>query len=758
MSALSPVFDVDPATWDAFVAQHPHAHILQSHGWGVLKSRFGWRSRTVGLADADGLRAGALVLLRSLPGLTLAYVPKGPLTDWHDPDLTRSLLEAIGHLARASGAAFLKIEPELLDTPEHRGLLASYGFRPSPHTIQPRTTLHLDLQGEEPDLLARMKGKWRYNIRLAQRRGVTVRPMTAQDLPAFHALMEETGARDGFSVHSPEYYRLAFHLFVPRQGTFLLAEHQGTPLAAIAVLHLGTTAWYLWGASGSRERRRMPNHLLQWEAMRWARAQGAQVYDLWGIPDPLGQLALPLGLEAGEPVSVARLPVDLARLPKGDLWGVFRFKQGFGGHVVRTVGAWDQPYQPLRHRLYVLAWQLRPQALRAVDRLRRMGPGPGTSSRGQGPPTHVRGAASRSSSAPSLHPVTTASTWHGVLAHLPDPHVLQSWEWGQVKAQAGWSAERWVLQDGDGPVAAFQLLWRQPLGRAPLRIAYVPKGPVVDWSNPGHVEAVLAAIEERTRALGALFVKIDPDVEEGTHPGQALVALLRERGWHASPEAIQFRNTGITELHGTEEALLAAMKSKWRYNIRLATRRGIRVRLGGLHDLEAFYRLYQETGRRDGFLVRPFAYYQAVWRTFLAAQEDPDTPAGGALLLAEHPQESEPVAGVFLLRFRDRVWYFYGASSRRRRRDMPNHLLQWEAMRWARAQGARIYDWWGAPSRLDDPQDPLQGVWRFKQGFGARLRVHIGPWDWSPWPVVAWRLYHVAMPRLRRLLRAWSVG
>ncbi len=752
MSPLSPVFDIPPSTWDAFVAQHPRAHILQSHGWGVLKSRFGWRSHTVGLADDSGLRAGALVLLRSLPGLTLAYVPKGPLTDWHDRALTQALLEAIGHLARASGAAFLQIEPELRDTAEHRRLLAGYGFQPSPHTIQPRTTLHLELQGDEAALLARMKGKWRYNIRLAQRRGVTVRPMTAQDLPTFQALMEETGARDGFPVHSPEYYRLAFHLFVPQQGIFLLAEHQGTPLAAIAVLHLGTTAWYLWGASGNRERRRMPNHLLQWEAMRWARARGAQVYDLWGIPDPLGQLARPLGLEAGEPVAVARLPVDLARLPQGDLWGVYRFKQGFGGHVVRTVGAWEQPYRPLRHRLYRLAWQARPHALQAVARLR-------SHLRAPTDPAHIRGQQGHPSGGRKLHPATTATTWHEALAQLPEPHVLQSWEWGAVKAQAGWSAERWVLQETHGvPMAAFQLLWRQPLGRVPLRIAYVPKGPVVDWSNPDHVTAVLAAIEQRTRALGALFVKIDPDVEEDTVPGQALVAVLQERGWLPSPEAIQFRNTGITELHGTEETLLAAMKPKWRYNIRLAARRGIRVRQGGLQDLEAFYRLYQETGRRDGFLVRPLAYYQAVWRTFLAAQEDPNTPAGGALLLAEHPQESAPVAGIFLLRFRDRVWYFYGASSRRRRRDMPNHRLQWEALRWAKAQGARIYDWWGAPTCVDDPEDPLQGVWRFKQGFGARLRVHIGPWDWSPWPKVAWRLYHGAMPWLRRLLRAGWTG
>ena len=105
------------------------------------------------------------------------------------------------------------------------------------------------------------------------------------------------------------------------------------------------------------------------------------------------------------------------------------------------------------------------------------------------------------------------------------------------------------------------------------------------------------------------------------------------------------------------------------------------------------------------------------------------------------------MAGIFLLRYGSTTWYFYGASSEQRRRDMPNYLLQWEALRWARAQGCTRYDWWGAPTDIDDENDPMSGVWRFKAGFGAQFQPHIGAWDWSPAPLL-YALYREAVPRL----------
>jgi lipid II:glycine glycyltransferase (peptidoglycan interpeptide bridge formation enzyme) len=228
---------------------------------------------------------------------------------------------------------------------------------------------------------------------------------------------------------------------------------------------------------------------------------------------------------------------------------------------------------------------------------------------------------------------------------------------------------------------------------------------------------------------------------------------LQRRGWRYSADQVQFKHTGYSDLTVGEETLLAQMKQKWRYNVRLAEKRGVTVRQGSEQDFAAFYALYAETGARDGFLIRPYNYYASTWRTFLRSQEEADNPAGGVLLLAEHADDPQPLAGLFLLRYGRRAWYFYGASSERHRRDMPNYLLQWEAMRWSLAQGCTVYDWWGAPTHPDDPNDPMQGVWQFKQGFGAGLQPHIGAWDFAVSPPL-YALYQETMPAVLAWMRS----
>ena len=148
---------VDATHWDQFVGSHPAAHLLQTHGWGCLKQQFGWQQEGVVLLDAAGqVRAGAMLLLRRVAGLTIAYAPKGPLTDWHDPALTTELLQAMAAKSRRLGAAVLKVEPDLADTPAHRALLASYGLHPSRQTIQPRSTTLIDISGSEEAILEAM--------------------------------------------------------------------------------------------------------------------------------------------------------------------------------------------------------------------------------------------------------------------------------------------------------------------------------------------------------------------------------------------------------------------------------------------------------------------------------------------------------------------------------------------------------------------------------------------------------------------------
>lgn len=721
------------ASWDAFVARHAYAQFLQTNAWAALKSRFEWQATRAVVGEPNAPAGGASILLRRRAGITLAYVPRGPVVDWADAEATRTVMAAVSERAREAGASVLLVEPELTDSLAAHQQLLQLGLRRSPTTIQPPSTIMLELSGDENALLARMKSKWRYNVRLAERKAVTVRELHRDELPIFHRMMEDTGERDHFAVHSPAYYEAAYELLTPKLGTFLLAEYEGLPLGTLVVLQWGKMAWYVWGASSNRERSRMPNHALQWAAMRWARARGATRYDFWGIPDEIGQVAVGLTRGSGAGVPVDELPIDLEALPSHDLWGVYRFKQGFGGQVVRHIGTWEMPLQPNGYRLFQVGRQVQ-LAYQEVKQHRT---------------SHVYLPGYQ------WQPVVDMATWQTTLAELPAPHVLQSWEWGAVKAQTGWQANRRVLRDEDGkPQAALQFLTRQLLPLIPIRIGYIPKGPVVDWHNVRMVEAVLDQVERLARRNNCIFVKIDADVDEAGSDGTRLRNALRQRGWQFSREQIQFKNTASNDLRQDEETLLEGMKSKWRYNIRLAERRGISVRLGGAADLPAFYALYQETGQRDGFLIRPFAYYQTTWESYLAAQQEANNPAGGALLLAEHDEEEKPVAGIFVMRYGERAWYFYGASSERRRRDMPNYLLQWEAMRWARTRGCSVYDWWGAPTKIDDPNDPLQGVWQFKQGFGATFEAHIGAWDYATWPWL-YRLYTEAMPRLIAAVRSW---
>ncbi len=318
--------------WDAFLARHPEAHLLQTSAWGAFKSEFGWRARPL-IAG----QSGALVLLRTLaPGLRLAYVPKGPLGPV-DP----SLIAALDALCRQEGVFLLKVEPDEEEAPEVKAHWQELGFTPSPHCIQPRRTLLVDLAGDEEQWLARMRQKTRYNIRLAARKGVIVHPW--KDVQAFAHMMVETARRDGFAVHSAAYYRRAYEIFHPGgMCELLVAEFEGQPLAALMVFAHGRRAWYFYGASTNRERNRMPTYRLQWEAMRWAKAQGCQVYDLWGIPD-----ADPEELEA-----------QFTKRRDG-LWGVYRFKRGFGGRIQRSAGAFDRPYKRAAYALYRLLVRLR---------------------------------------------------------------------------------------------------------------------------------------------------------------------------------------------------------------------------------------------------------------------------------------------------------------------------------------------------------------------------------------------------------------
>ncbi|TMD62002.1 MAG: peptidoglycan bridge formation glycyltransferase FemA/FemB family protein [Chloroflexi bacterium] len=342
-----------PATewrkWDQFIDGHPDGHFLQSWGWGELKASIGWEPLRLFLWDEEQQQvvAAAQILRRTAPALPswaghLAYIPKGPVIDWSDPLLCRAFFTQLNTYLRRRGALALRMEPNRAvssviepipgvaisptskDTyAELTPLLALYPAPP----VQPVRSIVLNLMLDEAALLAGMKEKWRYNVRLAERKGVTVRAaQTVEDVQSWYALMQATSVRDQFGIHTFDYYLKAWHIFAPRQQVRLfLAEFDGQLLAGIFVALLAKQAIYLYGASSNEYRNLMPNYLLQWEAIRWAKSQGALQYDFWGIPE--------------------------TEREEEAMAGVYRFKRGWGGEIVRFVGCYERTYHPLAMRV-----------------------------------------------------------------------------------------------------------------------------------------------------------------------------------------------------------------------------------------------------------------------------------------------------------------------------------------------------------------------------------------------------------------------
>ena len=342
--------------WDNFVHSHSRGHFLQSWGWGILKTGAGWHPLHVVLWDTqrEQIVAGAQILRRTVAHMSprlghLAYIPRGPVLDWSQfsragaskggkpgaPTMEISELffaQLLPFLGKR-GAIALHLELPLADDEEQslqamqaRHTLTALNFHPV-RPVQPIRTIMLDLTPDEQSLLANMKEKWRYNIRLAGRKGVRVRPARGrEDVQAWYKLLQITGLRDHFGIHSFDYYWRAWQIFAPRQqAQLLLAEYEGQLLAGIFVGCMARQAIYLYGASGNAYRNLMPNYLLQWEAIRWAKGQGATSYDFWGIPETD---------DAGEAMA-----------------GVYRFKSGWGGRITRFAGNYEYVFHPLIMRL-----------------------------------------------------------------------------------------------------------------------------------------------------------------------------------------------------------------------------------------------------------------------------------------------------------------------------------------------------------------------------------------------------------------------
>lgn len=335
---------VSTEAWDQFVRQQARGHVLQLSSYGTLKSAFGWDATRIAVADDGELVAGTQLLFRRFPlGISkMAYLP--PDGPYYQTEAQATFLWGLidSHI-REKRASFLKWEPGIFDASTPLPDFAARGFNLTDQTIQPPNTIMLDISDDEEAIMGRMNQGTRRKIRKSLKSDIHYYEAAPADVHKFTDMMLVTGDRNEFGVHEPAYYQLAYDLSVPQgDATLILAEHGGDVLAGIMVYAVNQTAWYLYGASSNEKRNLMAAYGVQWEAILWAKARGCLRYDMWGIPDETENT----------------LEADFTERSDG-LWGVYGFKRGWGGAVVRSAGAYDKVYNPLLYKGYQTALALR---------------------------------------------------------------------------------------------------------------------------------------------------------------------------------------------------------------------------------------------------------------------------------------------------------------------------------------------------------------------------------------------------------------
>jgi lipid II:glycine glycyltransferase (peptidoglycan interpeptide bridge formation enzyme) len=389
----------DEETWNKTISSLPYTHILQSYRWGEVKALYGWKPHRFVWKKNHDINAAALILEKTIsiqglaPFLRVMYVPKGPLLmNWEDQGTRIHLINEIRDFARERRAIFIKIDPDIpekiidlntgkiVSEPESGcefiNDLYKMGWVFSKEQIQFRNTILLDLRLSEDELLNQMKPKTRYNIRLAQRKGVLVRSGNILDIEMLYKMYAETAKRDKFTIRDQKYYQSLWGNFINQMARNsssdnqsskgkdqfsksspisypiaqpLIAEVEGQPVAAVIYYQFARKAWYLFGMSRDIHREKMPNHLLQWEAICRSKAAGCETLDFWGAPEVFDN--------------------------RDQLYGVYRFKAGFGGKYIRHIGAWDYPLRPFYYRIYMEAlpkllsymrWRARDRIIREI--------------------------------------------------------------------------------------------------------------------------------------------------------------------------------------------------------------------------------------------------------------------------------------------------------------------------------------------------------------------------------------------------------
>lgn len=278
--------------YDEFLKNHYRCHYAQSKKWANIKSD--WKNEIIVVRDEEGKIKGSLsVLIRKIPYFksTLMYAPRGPICDENDEETFCELIKEVDILAKKYNAFMIKMDPDILQTNENfKNIARKNGFKvagkikDTTRLLQPRYVFRLNIKGKtEEEVFNSFHSKTRYNIRLACKKGVTLREGTKEDLETFKNIMDVTGERDGFYIRSKEYFESIYDNMMPNNIKLMFAEYQGEPIACVMNIIYGNKQWYLYGGSLNKYRNLMPNYLLQWEMIKKAIHDKCDVYDFRGI-------------------------------------------------------------------------------------------------------------------------------------------------------------------------------------------------------------------------------------------------------------------------------------------------------------------------------------------------------------------------------------------------------------------------------------------------------------------------------------------
>lgn len=337
---------------EEFFEHHKKSHFLQSPEWAKVKSE--WKHEMIVIKNEQKeIEATMSILLRKIPILNryIMYAPRGFVCDYHNKEILKKLTTEAKKIAKKYKAFIFRLDPDIPKTDKiFENIIKEIGYKQKKNNkrqeLQPKWISRITLTGKtEDELLQSFSEKHRYNVRLAKRKGVTLRDGTREDLPIFYDIMKITEARDEFYVRSLSYFEKIWDAMSPNHIRLIFAEYEGKPISAVLPIKYGNKVWYLYGGSSNEHRNLMPNYLLQFEMMKWGIETNCDVYDFRGISGVLSE--------------------------KHPQHGIYKFKKGFNGDIIELVDEMYIVYNPVINAIFNVLEYIYKEIATIKDKIKR---------------------------------------------------------------------------------------------------------------------------------------------------------------------------------------------------------------------------------------------------------------------------------------------------------------------------------------------------------------------------------------------------